>query len=230
MAQTLFILYDAAFIRFNSKTRYVMRVKNVSGISYDSNAYLIDARRKTLVDAGMDSVRVLREISGGLDLIILTHCHYDHIGAVPGIVEATGASVAMHEKDLALLRSGGAGSAAIFGAPRPEFDVDIVLRDGEAIDLGDASLQVIPTPGHTPGSICLYDKGTKWLFTGDTVFEGGSFGRTDLGGNTGEMIRSLEKLTKMDVSMLYPGHGGVVTKNARGALLASYNNAKHMLF
>jgi hydroxyacylglutathione hydrolase len=230
MVWTLFLSYLTEHLYGLTLKRYVMHVKNVSGISYDSNAYLIDARRKTLVDAGMNSVRVLREIRDGLDLIILTHCHYDHIGAVPGIVEVTGASVAMHEKDLALLRSDGADVSAMFGAPRPEFDVDIVLDDGEIIDLGDTSLQVIPTPGHTPGSICLYDRGTKGLFTGDTVFEGGSFGRTDLGGNTGEMINSLEKLTRLDVSTLYPGHGGVVTKNARGALFASYNNAKHMLF
>jgi glyoxylase-like metal-dependent hydrolase (beta-lactamase superfamily II) len=205
-----------------------MRVKNVSGISYDSNAYLIDARRKTLVDAGMNGSRVLREVPEGLDLIILTHCHYDHIGAVPDIVEATGASVAMHEKDVALLRSGSV--AALFNAPRPDFAVDIVLRGNETIDLGDSSLKVIPTPGHTPGSICLYNRETKELFTGDTVFEGGSFGRTDLGGDAGALIGSLEMLTKLDASILYPGHGGMVTKNASGALLASYYNAKQMLF
>ena len=207
-----------------------MRVKNVSGISYDSNAYLIDARRKTLVDAGMDSPRVLRNMPDGLELIILTHCHYDHIGAVPDIVKATGARVAMHEKDVGLLRSGKASAAALFNAPRLNLKVDMVLKDNETIDLGDSLLKVIPTPGHTPGSICLYNEETEELFTGDTVFEGGSFGRTDLGGDMGEMIRSLEMLTKLDVSILYPGHGGIVNKRAKESLLASYNNAKHMLF
>jgi hydroxyacylglutathione hydrolase len=207
-----------------------MRIKNVSGISYDSNAYLIDARRKTLVDAGMNSVRVLRNIPDGLDLIILTHCHYDHIGAVPDIVKSTGASVAMHEKDVALLRSGNASVAALFNAPRPNFAVDLVLKDNETIDLGDSLLRVIHTPGHTPGSICLYNEETKELFTGDTVFEGGSFGRTDIGGNPEELIKSLEMLTKLDVSILYPGHGGAVDRRAKESLLASYNNAKHMLY
>ncbi len=171
---------------------------------------------------------MLRNIQGGLELIILTHCHYDHIGAVPDIVEATGARVAMHEKDMALLRGG--AMAAIFNAPRPEFKVDIMLKDNETIGLGDSLLEVIPTPGHTPGSICLYNEKTKELFTGDTVFEGGSFGRTDLGGDPGAMIRSLEKLTKLDVSVLYPGHGGIVAKGAKESLFASYNNAKRMLF
>ena len=61
------------------------------------------------------------------------------------------------------------------------------------------------------------------------MFEGGSFGRTDLGGDSGAMIRSLELLTRLDVSVLYPGHGGIVDKRAKESLLASYNNAKHML-
>jgi hydroxyacylglutathione hydrolase len=205
-----------------------MHVKNVNGISYDSNAYLIDAKRKTLVDAGMNGARVLKNIGGGLELIVLTHCHFDHVGAVPDIVKATGAVVAMHEKDVAILRSDGA--AAIFNARQPEFNVDVVLKDGESIDLGDIVLKVIHTPGHTPGSICLYDSVTKALFTGDTVFEGGSFGRTDIGGDSEAIVRSLEALTKLDVSTLYPGHGGVVSKKARESLLVSYNNAKHMLF
>jgi len=207
-----------------------MHVKNVNGISYDSNAYLIDAKRKTLVDAGMNASRVLDNITGGLDLIILTHCHYDHIGAVPEIVKATGAKVAMHEKDLPLLRNEKEGSAKMFDAPQPEFTVDIVLGDGETIDLGNSTLKVLHTPGHTPGSICLYDSGTKEMFTGDTVFEGGSFGRTDIGGDSEAMVRSLEMLTTMDVSALYPGHGSVVTRNVKESLLASYKNAKHMLF
>ncbi len=207
-----------------------MRVKNVNGISYDSNAYLIDAKRKTLVDAGINAERVLREVGGGLELLVLTHCHYDHIGGVPEIVRATGAKVAMHEKDAALVRSGEASVAYLFNAPTPAFNVDRILRDGDVIELGDAALQVIHTPGHTPGSICLYDRETKELFTGDTVFEGGSFGRTDIGGDSGAMVRSLDRLTKLDVSVFYPGHGGIVAKKAKESLLASYNNAKHTFF
>ncbi len=207
-----------------------MRVKNVSGVSYDSNAYLIDARRKTLVDAGMSGARVLRNIPGGLELIVLTHCHYDHIGAVPDIVKATGAKVAMHRRDAMLLQSGRAGAAALFNAPAPKFTIDIVLKDNEVIDLGDSLLKVVQTPGHTPGSICLYNENSKELFTGDTVFEGGSFGRTDLGGDREALLRSLEMLTKLDVSILYPGHGGIVDRRAKESLLASYSNAKHMFF
>lgn len=207
-----------------------MRVTNVNGVFYDSNAYLIDAKRKTLVDAGMNGARVLEKIPDGLELLILTHCHYDHMGAVPEIVAATGAKVAMHEKDVLSMRNDRITVARMFNAKQPEFTVDIVLKDDEIIDLGDTKLKVLHTPGHTPGSICLYDPETKELFSGDTVFEGGSFGRTDIGGDAESMVRSLEMLTKLDVSVIYPGHGGIVDRDAKKSLLASYNNAKHMLF
>lgn len=207
-----------------------MRAHNVNGVFYDSNAYLIDAKRKTLVDAGIDGLRVLKSIPRDLDLIILTHCHYDHIAAVPEIVKATGAQVAMHEKDIQLIKSDRMSGSMLFGEKLPPVNVDIQLKGGESIDLGDISLEVLHTPGHTPGSICLYEKKEKVLFTGDTVFEGGSFGRTDLGGDSGHIISSLLALTKLDVDVLYPGHGNAVMKDARGSLNASYRNARHMMF
>lgn len=207
-----------------------MQVTNVNGVFYDSNAYLIDAKRKTLVDAGIDGVRVLEHIPPDLDLIVLTHCHYDHVAAVPEIVAATGAKVAMHVDDLPCLKSDRISAAASFGQRSPVFKVDIVLRDGDLIDLGDVKLKVISTPGHTPGSICLYDEATRVMFTGDTVFEDGSFGRTDIGGNPEHMISSLETLAKYDVAALYCGHGNPVTVGAKESLHASLKNAKHMLF
>jgi hydroxyacylglutathione hydrolase len=207
-----------------------MQVINVNGVFYDSNAYLIDAKRKTLVDAGIDGARVLERIPADLDLIVLTHCHYDHIAAVPEIVRATGAKVAMHEDDLSCLKSDRISAASMFGRRSPAFKVDIILHAGDIIDLGDVKLEVIYTPGHTPGSICLYDKVSRIMFTGDTVFEGGSFGRTDIGGNPEHLINSLETLTKYDVTALYPGHGNPVTTGANEALQASLKNAKHMLF
>lgn len=206
-----------------------MRITNVNGFSHESNAYLIDSRRKTLVDAGMDGQRVLKKLPDGLDLIVLTHCHFDHIGAVPEIVKATGAKVAIHEKDVPLISNPRATAALMFNVKQPAIKIDIVLKDGDTIDLEDKSLTVIHTPGHTPGSICLYDPVSKVLFTGDTVFEGGSFGRTDIGGDEEQMIASLERLTKVDAAALYPGHGGAVTNKVKESLLASYDNARHML-
>ena len=207
-----------------------MKVINVNGVFYDSNAYLIDAKRKTLVDAGIDGARVLKSLPAEPGLIVLTHCHYDHIAAVPEIVAATGAKVALHEADLPALKSERITASAMFGRKAPAFKVDVVLHGGDVIDLGDAHLTVIHTPGHTPGSICLYDPASHVMFTGDTVFEGGGFGRTDIGGNPEHMLTSLEALSKYDVSALYPGHGGAVTVGAKEAIRSSLHNARHMLF
>lgn len=207
-----------------------MQVINVNGVLYDSNAYLIDAQRKTLVDAGIDGARVLKKLPADLELIILTHCHFDHIAAVPEIVEKTGAKVAIHEREMPLIRSDRLNCSAMFKSKTPALKIDMVLKTGDVIDLGDYSLEVIHTPGHTPGSICLYSRETKELFTGDTVFESGSFGRTDLGGDSEHMINSLDMLTRLDVETLYPGHGGIVKINARESLLQSYKNARYMLF
>lgn len=206
-----------------------MKVINVNGVFYDSNAYLLDAKRKTLVDAGIDGPRVLESLPGDLELIILTHCHYDHVAAVPDIVKATGAKVAMHEGDVPLIKSEKINCSAMFHSRSPPLKVDIVLKDGDVIDLGDAKLQVIHTPGHTAGSICLYEPVSKALFSGDTVFEGGSFGRTDIGGNPEHMLSSLERLTGYDVSAIYPGHGSAVTASAKEALRSSLKNARFML-
>ncbi|OPY27958.1 MAG: hydroxyacylglutathione hydrolase [Methanocella sp. PtaU1.Bin125] len=207
-----------------------MRVINVNGVFYDSNAYLIDAKRKALVDAGIDGTRVLKSLPPDLDLIVLTHCHYDHIAAVPEIVAATGAKVALHEDDVAALKSDHISGAAMFGRRLPALRVDRVLHNDDVIDLGNVKLTVIHTPGHTPGSICLYDAATRVMFTGDTVFEGGSFGRTDIGGNPEHMINSLETLAGYDISALYPGHGNPVTTGVKESLRASLANARHMLF
>jgi glyoxylase-like metal-dependent hydrolase (beta-lactamase superfamily II) len=206
-----------------------MKVINVNGVFYDSNAYLLDAKRKTLVDAGIDGARMLKSLPPDLELIILTHCHYDHVAAVPEIVRATGAKVAMHEADVPSIMSEKINCSAMFNSQSPPLKIDIVLHDGDEIDLGNAKLRVIHTPGHTPGSICLYDTQSKAMFTGDTVFEDGGFGRTDIGGNPEHMLNSLEMLTKYDVSTLYPGHGSSVLHNAREALEASLKSARFML-
>ena len=206
-----------------------MKVINVNGVFYDSNAYLLAAKRKTLVDAGIDGSRVLESLPSDLELIILTHCHYDHVAAVPEIVKATGAKVAMHEADIPFIKSDKINCAAMFGSQSTPLKIDIVLKDGDEIDLGDMKLQVIHTPGHTPGSICLYEPVSKTLFTGDTVFEDGGFGRTDIGGNPEHMLSSLERLTKYDVTALYSGHGNAVVNGAKEALQASLKNARFML-
>ncbi len=178
--------------------------------TYDANAYLVDGN--ILVDAGMDGVSVISELEKHeplhLETIILTHCHFDHSGGAKVIAEATGARIALHKDDAALLNDAYASAAQLFGEEAPEISPDILLRGGEVFD----GLLVIHTPGHTPGSICLYNEDSKILFSGDTVFPHGSFGRTDLhGGSRSQLIESIRKLTHLNVSVMYPGHGDIVT-------------------
>lgn len=188
-----------------------MQVIKLRNSPYDANAYLVDGT--VLVDVGMDGQAVISELEthiqpGHLETIILTHCHYDHSGGAGDVAKATGAKIAIHEDDAPLLNNAHASAAGLFGEKAPDFLPDILLSDGEFF----GELEVIHTPGHTPGGICLYSAGSKTLFSGDTVFPEGSFGRTDLfGGNASQLIESIKKLTLLDVRVMYPGHGDVVT-------------------
>ncbi|MGZ4869837.1 MAG: MBL fold metallo-hydrolase, partial [Halobacteriota archaeon] len=134
--------------------------------------------------------------------------------------------VMMHEADAKAIGTS-ASAAHFFGARAPKFRVDTVLTDGAEIDLGDTTLRVIHTPGHTPGSICLYEVQSKSLFSGDTVFPYGSIGRTDLpGGSSRDLIRSISRLVALDVSVLYPGHGEVTANNVNEQIKQSLKLAK----
>ena len=191
-----------------------MKVIKINNSPYDANAYLVNGT--ILIDVGMDSSQVIPELEKHISLdeletIILTHCHYDHSGGAQGVARATGAKIAVHKDDASLLGNPDASASRLFGKKAPVIVPDILLSGGEKFgDLG-----IIHSPGHTPGGICLYDTISGTLFSGDTVFQDGSFGRTDLyGGNTSQLIGSIKKLTLLDINIMYPGHGEIVTKNA----------------
>ncbi len=191
-----------------------MQVTKLATSFDDANAYLVDGN--TLVDVGMDGELTIPELRkyihpDDLETIILTHCHYDHSGGAGVVAEATGARIAIHKDDAPLLRNARASASELFGMTPPQVVPDILLKGGELI----GGLLVIHTPGHTPGGICLYDAGSRSLFSGDTVFQDGSFGRTDLyGGNASKLVDSIKRLTQLDVSVMYPGHGDIVIKDA----------------
>ncbi|MCZ7385109.1 MAG: MBL fold metallo-hydrolase [Candidatus Methanoperedens sp.] len=191
-----------------------MQVTKLATSFDDANAYLVDGT--ILIDAGMDGELIISELRKyirpeNLETIILTHCHYDHSGGAGIVAKVTGARIAIHKDDAPLLQNARASASELFGMKAPGVFPDILLKGGELI----GGLRVIHTPGHTPGGICLYDAGSKSLFSGDTVFQDGSFGRTDLyGGNASKLIESIKKLTQLDVSVMYPGHGDVVIKDA----------------
>ncbi len=193
-----------------------MHVKHFNIGLYDANSYLING--KVLIDAGMSTEGIIAEISKDIDireleLIVLTHCHYDHTASAQEIADSSGAKIAIHTDDAPLLGNDNVSAAAMFGQRAPTIEPDILLNDGDRIPIGnDEELEVIHTPGHTPGGICLYEAISKSLFSGDTVFPGGSIGRTDFqAGNRSQLTGSINKLVQLDVKTLYPGHGEVTS-------------------
>ncbi len=171
-------------------------------------------QQTAIVDPGDDAERILKTCAASslnVTTILLTHGHFDHIGAVQQIKEATGAEIILHRADEFLIAAAPMQAAA-FGMPAPKtFSVDRFVAEGDDISVGELTAKVIETPGHTPGSICFhFDDG---LFAGDTLFYGG-IGRTDLpGGSYSQILNSIK--TKLfvlpDELKVYCGHGPATT-------------------
>jgi hydroxyacylglutathione hydrolase len=137
--------------------------------------------------------------------LVLTHGHFDHMGAVAKLKEVTGAPLLVHRLDAD--RVGRGGDGAFFGIPTEGVAPDGLFEDGDDVSAGELSLKVLHTPGHTPGSVCLLGDGH--LFSGDTLFAG-SVGRTDLpDGDSRALVASIrEKLVPLaDDVVIHPGHG-----------------------
>ncbi|MCG0275878.1 MAG: MBL fold metallo-hydrolase [Thermosediminibacteraceae bacterium] len=177
-----------------------------------SNCYILgdDTKKGVIIDPGAEPETILKEIKEQdikVEFIILTHGHADHIGAVGDVKDATGAKVAIHEKDAKMLVSAEENLSSFMGYGFTQPPADIKLKGGELLKVGNSELEIIWTPGHTPGSICI--KAGKLLFSGDTLFAG-SVGRTDFpGGSYRELINSIKSkllIFEEDVRIL-PGHG-----------------------
>jgi glyoxylase-like metal-dependent hydrolase (beta-lactamase superfamily II) len=162
------------------------------------------------IDPGDEPPLILDAIKKeGLTLkhILLTHCHADHVGGVKGLVDACQAPVEMHEADRAMLDSA-VEHGRLFGieieAPPPP---DGYLDEGDVVSFGEESLNVLHTPGHSPGGICFL--GASEIFVGDTLFAG-SIGRFDFPGGSYETL--IEGISSKILSLpenvvVYPGHG-----------------------
>jgi len=181
-----------------------------------ANCYILGdekTKKAVIIDPGGDAQSILNVINKNdfcVELVILTHGHPDHIGALQEILRKTGAKVAFHEKEEALLLNAKKQRQGYFDIESSS-EVKIKLKGGEILKIGEINLKIIHTPGHTPGGICI--KVNDMIFTGDTLFAG-SIGRTDFPGGSYEQIMesiNTKLLTQKDQTVIYPGHGGKST-------------------
>ena len=181
----------------------------MNGMLY-ANCYILgDGGEAAVIDPGVaaeDIKKVLTDQQLSLKYIILTHAHIDHICCMEQLRSICGGKVAVHIDDVPLLGNPMLNAAILFGLHTVFSEADICMKDGDVLELGSLKLEVIHTPGHTPGSICI--KAGDELFTGDTLFKLG-VGRTDLGaGDHNLLVKSLKRLMQLDNNIkVYPGHG-----------------------
>lgn len=158
-------------------------------------------------------LNILRQKNLTVKYIVVTHAHIDHVGGAMKIKAATGAPIMLNQNDLALLKMLDIQAAWVGMRPPGQVQVDESLSDGQSIKFGNIISNVIETPGHTEGSICLFFPSEKKLIAGDTLFAG-SIGRTDLpGGSYDKIMRSLHTrlMALPDDIEVVPGHGPLTT-------------------
>ncbi len=194
-----------------------MNIETIIVGPIDVNCYIVSCPKTALaavIDPGENADDILQFLkSKSLDLkyILLTHGHFDHIGAVVPVKKITSAKILMHEADQMLVDAARQQSMA-FGMPPVEpFKPDLYIKDGDLVDIGSLQAKVLHTPGHSPGGVSfLFEKN---VFAGDTLFYGG-IGRTDLpGGSMSQLVSSIkEKLFVLPESItVYSGHGPSTT-------------------
>jgi len=178
--------------------------------------YLIrGAKKNLLIDTGLPSdsgllewqLRSLGLAAGDIQVVVLTHEHMDHIGGVPlfsprAVVAAhtlAANKIELQDEFVLMTRA--------FGHRVEDFHIDIRLHNGTMIDVGGYVLHVLHTPGHCSGAICLYEPAHQLLFSGDTIFSGGTLGGIFPSGNISDYIGTLLQLSSLKVKEMYPGHG-----------------------
>ena len=196
-----------------------MIIKALAVGPFAANCYIVgsDATKQgMIIDPGAEADTILRTVQQTgltISIIVISHAHIDHVGALREVQEKTNAQFAIHEAEKGLLLSApmrmltSLGISPVKSPPR----ADRILKDGDRIDVGDLRFEVLHTPGHSSGGICLSGHGV--VFSGDTLFNLG-IGRSDFQGMSHErLMKSIwEKLMVLpDKTIVYPGHGPPTT-------------------
>ena len=195
-----------------------MLVKTLAVGALATNCYIVGCektKQAAVIDPGDEADRILAAVrEAGLKVthVLLTHAHFDHIGAADEVVKTSGAPLALHPGDLPVLQAG--GGALFFDFQPPPIPAAVAsLAAGQEIGVGELTLRVLHTPGHSPGHVTFYAPAEGALFDGDVLFAGG-IGRTDMPGGSFEVLmRSIgeQLMTLPDDTVVYPGHGPATT-------------------
>lgn len=196
------------------------------------NSYFINGTKKILIDPGhyhlfahvRDDLAKLSLSPQEIDVVIITHGHPDHLEGVK-IFQNVSTRIAIHVVEMDFVKKVAPHYGEALGIS--DYEPDILLQEGD-LKIGDLNFQVIQTPGHSPGSICLYWPDKKALFTGDVVFNQG-IGRTDLPSGSGQELKgSIKRISLLDVEYLLPGHGDIVS--GREAVKTNFTNIERDWF
>ena len=189
----------------------------------DANVYMVDCGGElAMIDTGggrgvpriLDNIKQLGFEPRNIEVAFITHCHFDHIGGNQGMKEATGCRIAAHEAEVKEIETFGEMSlysmARAQGLELQPVKVDVVLRDGQHVQVGDIDFEVVHTPGHTPGGICLLikEEGVTSIFTGDTASTQGRLGYMNGPGcDLPAWKKSVRRLISLKPDRMFPGRG-----------------------
>ena len=189
--------------------------------AFETNSYVLRADDRAsnciIIDTGLGAAELIDFLEQNdltPEAVVLTHGHADHIAALPALHEKfPHAKVFVHKLDAEMLTGEKDNLSMMAGLPLTVAPADVLVEDGDIIDYASVQLNVIYTPGHSPGGICLYAEDEGIIFVGDTLFEG-SVGRTDFpGSSTSQLMESIKTrlLELPDETVVCPGHGPATT-------------------
>jgi glyoxylase-like metal-dependent hydrolase (beta-lactamase superfamily II) len=209
----------------------------IYGENPSSHSYLIKGLYKNaLIDTGtkknfnkiVQSASKIGLKTGDIHLVICTHEHYDHIGGISFFYETALLAADRFAATKIELQDEYVIHAAVHGEEAIKTHINLWLENRVLLDFGNYKLKVLHTPGHTSGCICLYEPFRNFMFTGDTVFNGGIISKISDSGSYGDYINSLERLNTYKIKRIFPGHGSIC-ENPESSLRESIIIAKKKL-